>query len=74
MQILCSPTTQFIIISMLWIPLVRSDCLFVYTEIFTLVCQCSSNLRRHINVCIWLVHRFVSVVMCMFGQTFFSLA
>jgi len=59
MQILYSPTTQLIIISMLWILLVRSSCLYVYSEIFTLVCRCTSNLRRHINLCIWLVHRFL---------------
>ena len=73
MQILYSPTTQFITISMLWILLVRSACLCVYSKIFTLVCQCISNLRRHINVFIWLVHRFVRILMCIFGPTFFSL-
>jgi hypothetical protein len=71
MQILYSPTTQFIIISLLRILLVRSSCLYVYSQIFILVCQCISNLRRHINVCIWLIHRFVSILKCIIGQTFF---
>jgi hypothetical protein len=51
--VLFSATAKFFIWAMVWILLVRSASLYIYSEIFSSVYQCVSNLRLYTNVCIF---------------------